>query len=201
MVGYGGPVEHRMRFPLEVVDAVRAAGSAHVPMPARIPVVAWAAGGISSYADMNRGLAAGRAAPCLMARARLGILNGPGTRRTRWGTAWSGHRSMGRWSVATRAPLAGQDDRADRRRGSQRMIPGPASDSGPGAASVTSTCGPSGASCRPMLTRPAAGEPRRPTPTCRPSGSRAGRRPRAPRPSDRVEDDLEPRFERCERRP
>ena len=43
--GYGGSVEGRMRFPLEVVDAVRRVWPAHKPMSARISAVDWVRGG------------------------------------------------------------------------------------------------------------------------------------------------------------
>ena len=129
---YGGSLENRMRFPLEVFDAVRAVWPAHKPMSVRISAVDWAPGGmqpadavevahllhdhgcdvvdvsagqtvpdqrpvygrlfqtpfadrirhevgiatmavgnISSYADVNTILAAGRADLCLLARAHL----------------------------------------------------------------------------------------------------------------------------------
>jgi len=45
---YGGPLENRMRFPLEVFDAVRAAWPAHKPMSVRISAVDWAPGGVDS---------------------------------------------------------------------------------------------------------------------------------------------------------
>ena len=38
---YGGPLEHRLRFPLEVFDAVRAAVPAHVPVTVRISATDW----------------------------------------------------------------------------------------------------------------------------------------------------------------
>jgi anthraniloyl-CoA monooxygenase len=130
--GYGGPLEGRMRFPLEVFEAVRAAWPAERPMSVRISAVDWhpeghgpddavavarmlrahgcdivdvsagqtvpdqrpvygrlfqtpfadrirhevgiatmAVGNISSYADVNTILAAGRADLCLLARAHL----------------------------------------------------------------------------------------------------------------------------------
>jgi anthraniloyl-CoA monooxygenase len=130
--GYGGPLANRMRFPLEVFDAVRAAWPAEKPMSVRISAVDWypggnepedavevarllrahgcdivdvsagqtvpdqrpvygrlfqtpfadrirhdvgiatmAVGNISSYADVNTILAAGRADLCLLARAHL----------------------------------------------------------------------------------------------------------------------------------
>ena len=130
--GYGGTLEHRMRFPLEVFDAVRAAWPEEKPMSVRISAVDWRPGGhepgdavevarllrsrgcdivdvsagqtvpdqrpvygrlfqtpfadrirhevgiatmavgnISSYADVNTILAAGRADLCLLARAHL----------------------------------------------------------------------------------------------------------------------------------
>jgi len=129
---YGGSLPNRMRFPLEVFDAVRAAWPAERPMSVRISAVDWAPGGnepadaveiarmlqahgcdvvdvsagqtvpdqkpvygrlfqtpfadrirheagiatmavgnISSYADVNTILAAGRADLCLLARAHL----------------------------------------------------------------------------------------------------------------------------------
>jgi anthraniloyl-CoA monooxygenase len=129
---YGGSLENRMRFPLEVFDAVRAAWPAERPMSVRISAVDWypgghepadavevarllkahgcdavdvsagqtvsdqrpvygrlfqtpfadrirhevgiatmAVGNLSSYADVNTILAAGRADLCLLARAHL----------------------------------------------------------------------------------------------------------------------------------
>jgi len=129
---YGGALENRMRFPLEVFDAVRATWPAGRPMSVRISAVDWypgghgpddavevarllhahgcdiidvsagqtvadqrpiygrlfqtpfadrirhevgiatmAVGNISSYADVNTILAAGRADLCLLARAHL----------------------------------------------------------------------------------------------------------------------------------
>jgi anthraniloyl-CoA monooxygenase len=129
---YGGPLVNRMRFPLEVFDAVRAVWPAEKPMSTRISAVDWypgghepadavevarmlhahgcdvvdvsagqtvsdqrpvygrlfqtpfadrirhevgiatmAVGNISSYADVNTILAAGRADLCLLARAHL----------------------------------------------------------------------------------------------------------------------------------
>jgi anthraniloyl-CoA monooxygenase len=43
--GYGGSLTHRMRFPLEVFDAVRAAWPAERPMSVRISAVDWHEGG------------------------------------------------------------------------------------------------------------------------------------------------------------
>lgn len=43
---YGGTVENRMRFPLEIFEACRAAWPAHKPMSARISAEDWAPGGI-----------------------------------------------------------------------------------------------------------------------------------------------------------
>ena len=43
---YGGPLENRMRFPLEVFDACRAAWPAHKPMSVRISAVDWAPRGM-----------------------------------------------------------------------------------------------------------------------------------------------------------
>jgi anthraniloyl-CoA monooxygenase len=129
---YGGSLENRMRFPLEVFDAVRAAWPAERPMSVRVSATDWypdghepadtvevarlfkahgcdvidvsagqtvpdqrpvygrlfqtpfadrvrhevgiatmAVGNISSYADVNTILAAGRADLCLLARAHL----------------------------------------------------------------------------------------------------------------------------------
>ncbi len=129
---YGGPLEHRLRYPLEVFDAVRAVWPQGKPLSVRISAVDWAPGGmepgdavavaarlkahgcdivdvsagqtvpdakpvygrqfqtpfsdrihqevgiatmavgnISSYADVNSILAAGRADLCVLARAHL----------------------------------------------------------------------------------------------------------------------------------
>jgi anthraniloyl-CoA monooxygenase len=129
---YGGPLENRLRFPLEVFDAVRAVWPAERPMSVRVSATDWypdgieaadtvevarhfrahgcdiidvsagqtvpdqrpvygrlfqtpfadrvrhetgiatmAVGNISSYADVNTILAAGRADLCLLARAHL----------------------------------------------------------------------------------------------------------------------------------
>lgn len=43
---YGGPLENRMRFPLEVLDAVRAAWPAERPLSVRISAVDWKPGGM-----------------------------------------------------------------------------------------------------------------------------------------------------------
>lgn len=43
---YGGSLANRMRFPLEVFDAVRAVWPAHKPMSVRISAVDWAPGGM-----------------------------------------------------------------------------------------------------------------------------------------------------------
>jgi anthraniloyl-CoA monooxygenase len=45
--GYGGSLENRMRFPLEVVRAVRAAWPEHLPLSVRISAHDWAPGGIT----------------------------------------------------------------------------------------------------------------------------------------------------------
>jgi anthraniloyl-CoA monooxygenase len=45
---YGGTLESRMRFPLEIFDAVRAAWPAHKPLSVRISAVDWAPGGLES---------------------------------------------------------------------------------------------------------------------------------------------------------
>ncbi|HEY6109921.1 MAG TPA: bifunctional salicylyl-CoA 5-hydroxylase/oxidoreductase, partial [Gemmatimonadales bacterium] len=45
---YGGPVENRMRFPLEVFAAVRAAWPTAKPISVRISAVDWAPGGMES---------------------------------------------------------------------------------------------------------------------------------------------------------
>jgi 2,4-dienoyl-CoA reductase-like NADH-dependent reductase (Old Yellow Enzyme family) len=42
---YGGPLENRMRFPLEVIAAVRAVWPAHLPLFLRISATDWKAGG------------------------------------------------------------------------------------------------------------------------------------------------------------
>ena len=44
---YGGPVERRMRYPLEVFDAVRAAWPEGKPISAKISAADWAPGGLS----------------------------------------------------------------------------------------------------------------------------------------------------------
>ncbi len=44
--GYGGPLENRMRFPLEVFDACRAAWPDHRPMSVRVSAADWAPGGM-----------------------------------------------------------------------------------------------------------------------------------------------------------
>ena len=140
---YGGALENRMRFPLEVFDAVRAAWPRERPMSVRISAVDWypgghgpddavgvarmlrehdcdivdvsagqtvsdqrpvygrlfqtpfadrirhevgiatmAVGNISSYADVNTILAAGRADLCLLARAHL------------WDPYWTRHAAF-----------------------------------------------------------------------------------------------------------
>jgi anthraniloyl-CoA monooxygenase len=45
--GFGGPVEHRMRFPLSVFAAMRAAWPAERPMSVRLSASDWAEGGLS----------------------------------------------------------------------------------------------------------------------------------------------------------
>lgn len=45
---YGGPLENRLRFPLEVFDAVRAVWPADRPMTVRISATDWAPGGTSA---------------------------------------------------------------------------------------------------------------------------------------------------------
>jgi anthraniloyl-CoA monooxygenase len=44
---YGGPLANRLRFPLEVFEAMRAAWPSHKPMSVRISATDWAEGGIS----------------------------------------------------------------------------------------------------------------------------------------------------------
>jgi len=44
---YGGPIENRLRFPLEVFDAVRAVWPQHKPMSVRISATDWVARGLS----------------------------------------------------------------------------------------------------------------------------------------------------------
>src|SRR3984893_9777911 len=44
---YGGSLEGRLCFPLEVFDALRAVWPAHNPMSVRIAAPAWAEGGIA----------------------------------------------------------------------------------------------------------------------------------------------------------
>jgi anthraniloyl-CoA monooxygenase len=45
---YGGTLDHRLRYPLEVFDAVRAVWSAHKPISVRISATDWYEGGIDS---------------------------------------------------------------------------------------------------------------------------------------------------------
>lgn len=45
---YGGPLENRLRFPLEVFDAIRAAWPTQKPISVRISAVDWVPGGIDS---------------------------------------------------------------------------------------------------------------------------------------------------------
>jgi anthraniloyl-CoA monooxygenase len=45
--GYGGSLANRLRFPLEVFEALRAAWPAHKPMSVRISATDWAEGGIT----------------------------------------------------------------------------------------------------------------------------------------------------------
>ena len=45
---YGGPLENRLRYPLEIFDAVRAAWPAAKPISVRISAVDWAPGGMES---------------------------------------------------------------------------------------------------------------------------------------------------------
>lgn len=58
--GYGGSLENRMRFPLEVFDAVRAVWPAERPMSVRLSAVDWAPGGMgpSDTVEVARALAA-----------------------------------------------------------------------------------------------------------------------------------------------
>ncbi|MBI3982003.1 MAG: bifunctional salicylyl-CoA 5-hydroxylase/oxidoreductase [Gemmatimonadetes bacterium] len=45
---YGGSLENRMRFPLEILDAARAVWPAHKPLSVRISAVDWAPGGLEA---------------------------------------------------------------------------------------------------------------------------------------------------------
>lgn len=45
---YGGPLEHRMRFPLEVLDAVRTVWPEHKPISVKISAHDWVEGGIDA---------------------------------------------------------------------------------------------------------------------------------------------------------
>src|SRR3546814_9381370 len=45
---YGGSLENRLRYPLDVFAAVRAAWPAHLPMSVRISAHDWAEGGITA---------------------------------------------------------------------------------------------------------------------------------------------------------
>jgi anthraniloyl-CoA monooxygenase len=57
---YGGTLDQRMRFPLEVLDAVRAAWPAEKPLAVRISAMDWFPGGIgpADAVDVARALAA-----------------------------------------------------------------------------------------------------------------------------------------------
>ncbi|MFQ5689073.1 MAG: bifunctional salicylyl-CoA 5-hydroxylase/oxidoreductase [Gemmatimonadota bacterium] len=57
---YGGPLENRLRFPLEVLDAVRAAWPERKPLSVRISAVDWAPGGMepSEAVEVGRRLKA-----------------------------------------------------------------------------------------------------------------------------------------------
>jgi len=44
---YGGPLENRLRFPLEIFDAMREVWPAHKPMSVRISATDWAEGGVT----------------------------------------------------------------------------------------------------------------------------------------------------------
>ena len=159
---YGGALADRMRFPLEVFDAVRAVWPAARPMSVRISAVDWypggnepadavevarlfhahgcdiidvsagqtvpdqrpvygrlfqtpfadrirhevgiatmAVGNISSYADVNTILAAGRADLCLLARAHL------------WDPYWTRHAA---WELGYPLPWPGQYETLNRYR-------------------------------------------------------------------------------------
>jgi anthraniloyl-CoA monooxygenase len=58
--GYGGPLAARLRYPLEVLDAVRAAWPAGKPLLVRISAVDWADGGttVDDAVEIARALAA-----------------------------------------------------------------------------------------------------------------------------------------------
>jgi anthraniloyl-CoA monooxygenase len=45
---YGGTIDNRLRFPIEIFDAMRAVWPAHKPMSVRISATDWADGGVSS---------------------------------------------------------------------------------------------------------------------------------------------------------
>ncbi len=45
---YGGPIENRMRYPLEVLDAVRAAWPEDKPISVRVSATDWAPGGLTT---------------------------------------------------------------------------------------------------------------------------------------------------------
>jgi len=58
--GYGGPLENRLRYPLEVLDAVRAAWPAERPLSVRISAVDWAPGGNEAADAVHISRALGR---------------------------------------------------------------------------------------------------------------------------------------------
>ena len=101
---YGGPLENRLRFPLEVFDAVRAAWPAGKPVIVRISATDWVAGGNTehdavqiarafiAHGDGRRstcppGRSPGRSGPRSAGRTRRRSRTGSGTR---WpaGRAW-----------------------------------------------------------------------------------------------------------------
>jgi anthraniloyl-CoA monooxygenase len=55
--GYGGPIANRLRYPLEVFRAVRAAWPARLPVAARISATDWAEGGLDQADRMALALA------------------------------------------------------------------------------------------------------------------------------------------------
>jgi anthraniloyl-CoA monooxygenase len=74
--GYGGTVEERMRYPLEVLDAVRGAWPQDRPLAVRIPATEWARGGF----DVEDSVALARAASAHGADLIHVATGGPGAR-------------------------------------------------------------------------------------------------------------------------
>ncbi len=82
---YGGPIENRMRFPLEVFAAVRAAWPQDKPISARISATDWKAGGFSA-SDGLALVAALKAAGCDIVDVSTGQV--VGDQQPQYGRLW-----------------------------------------------------------------------------------------------------------------